>query len=415
MNATCNACPKGDKQVSKLVPPLIPPCHVADHCQRPSLFSNRPRCRSYKGLRWPIILPTNSRPRLHCQCTLIPPSILPLASIVCPELNRLRARLILCNMFQVASRQAPEALSLPMSHYQPVQVPPSLQLPRNLARPAFSEVSRDVIAALEPELADVPLEYIRKHLAGQANQMLTALSLLTLPGSLPRARLPPSIDAPLRPASNTPSSSAFPTHLLAISSSKSPSAPNTPTAASFASQSSSTLSVTIPLYPTHALVLAAHCTLLPPLPRSRPSNHTTAVSLPIVPLTVPSAEVFPLLHAYLHTRRPDTLLASLLPSLASVLPPANVAAGSSAPGKAMYIAQFSSESLLRLAHGLASSAHAHAGAQGALAGLMAHTKAINGLWRNACALGVFDAELWGVMDLAWEIVLTALTRVAERA
>ncbi|KAI0942815.1 hypothetical protein AcV7_002122 [Taiwanofungus camphoratus] len=314
-------------------------------------------------------------------------------------------------MFQVASR--PEALSLPMSHHHATQVPPSVQLPRNLARPTLTEVSRETLVALEPGLADVPIEYIRKHLAGQANQMLAALSLLTIPGSLPRARLPPSIDAPLRPTPNAPSSSAFPTHILAVSSSRgSPSAPNTPTAASFIAQSSPT--ATVPLYATHALVLAAHCTLLPPLPRSRPSNRTATVSLPIVPLSVPSAETFPLLHAYLHTKRPDTLLASLLPSLASAIPQAP-AAGSSAPnGKSVFISQFTSEGLLRLAQMLAGNAVAHAGPQGALGGLMGHAKVVNGLWRNVCALGVFEAELWGVMDVAWEIVLAALTRVAER-
>ncbi|GBE83521.1 hypothetical protein SCP_0505750 [Sparassis crispa] len=313
-------------------------------------------------------------------------------------------------MFQVASRPAPfapEMLSLPAHHQH---VPPSLQLPRTLARPSFNEVSRQTIASLEPELANVPFEYIRNHLAGQANEMLAALKLLSIPSSLPRSRLPPIIDVPVRPTSHSPSSSAFPTHILAISSSKSASSPNTPTAASFAQYTSTP--ATAPLYPTHALVLATHCTLLPALPPSHPSNRTATMSLPLVPLTVPSAETFPVLHAYLHTKRTDTLLGALLPSLASVLPPAPAASGSK--GRAPYVSQFSSDSLLCLAQALASSASAHAGPQGALAGLMNHAKRVNALWRNVCALGVFDAELWAVMDIAWEVVLAALTRVAER-
>ena len=243
--------------------------------------------------------------------------------------------------------------------------------------------------------------------------MLAALSLLTIPSSLPKSRLASSLDAPLRPTQNTPSSQAFPTHILAISSSKSsPSSPSTPTVASFAAQVATASSVTVPLFPTHALVLAAHCTLLPPLPRSRPSNKTATVNLPIVPLSVPSAETFPLLHAYLHTKRPDTLLGSLLPSLASSFPAASSASSSSS--RAIYVSQFTSEHLHRLAQALASMAYSQAGPHGALPGLMAHAKVINGLWRNVCALGVFDAELWGVLDLAWEIILAALTRVAER-
>lgn len=86
----------------------------------------------------------------------------------------------------------------------------------------------------------------------------------------------------------------------------------------------------------------------------------------------------------------------------------------SSSGKSAYVSQFTSDSLLRLAKLLASSAAAQAGPQSPMTGLMAHTKTINGVWRNACALGVFDTELWGVMDLAWEVVLVALTRTVER-
>lgn len=77
------------------------------------------------------------------------------------------------------------------------------------------------------------------------------------------------------------------------------------------------------------------------------------------------------------------------------------------------MSQFSSDKLLRLAQALASAAYTQAGPQGALQGLMAHAKVVNNLWKNTCALGIFDTELWGVMDLAWEIILAALTRVVE--
>lgn len=45
-----------------------------------------------------------------------------------------------------------------------------VQLPRKLARPQFTEVSRSAIARAHPELADVPLEYVRNGLRAQANQ-----------------------------------------------------------------------------------------------------------------------------------------------------------------------------------------------------------------------------------------------------
>ena len=91
------------------------------------------------------------------------------------------------------------------------------------------------------------------------------------------------------------------------------------------------------------------------------------------------------------------------------------ASSSAGSDKLHYVAQFSSEHLMRLAHALAGAAFQRGGAQNAMAGLMAHVKIINGLWQNVCALGVFDAELWGVMDLAWEVVLAAMTKVVEKA
>ncbi|KAI0752840.1 hypothetical protein C8Q80DRAFT_1249115 [Daedaleopsis nitida] len=318
-------------------------------------------------------------------------------------------------MFHVASRHAPipEALNLSSAHghYQhPIEQ--KLNIPRRLARPSFTEPTRDAIARIDPGLASVPLEYVRKTLAANSHEMLTAISLLTLPSSLPCAHLPPSIDAPLRPTPQAPDTSAFPTHVFAILSSRS--SATTPTVASFADRSSLPPSTTVPLFPASALVMAVHCALLPPLPHPhRPSGRRAALTLPIVPLTVPSPETYPLLHAYLHTMRPDTLLASLLPTLAASLPQLAGPSSSAGSAKPAYVAQFSSNQLARLAHALAGAAFQRGGTQGALGGLMAHIKVTNGLWQNVCALGVFDAELWGVMDLAWEVVLAAMTKIVE--
>jgi len=169
---------------------------------------------------------------------------------------------------------------------------------------------------------------------------------------------------------------------------------------------------TVPLYPANALVLATHCTLLPSLPRSRPSNKTAVVTLPIVPLAVPSVETYQFLHEYLHTKRPDVLLRNLLQPLASLIPTADAPSTSST--KAVYMSQFSNKHLYSLAQQLASLAYSRGGSQGAATPLMALARVVNGLWRNTCALGIFDPELWAVMDLAWEVILAALTHVAER-
>ena len=94
--------------------------------------------------------------------------------------------------------------------------------------------------------------------------MLAAVNLLSTPSSLPKSRLPGALDVPIRPSSSMPPREAFPTHILAVTSSKAtPSNPTTPTAASFAAQAQHASSTIVPLYPTHSLVLAVHCTLLP--------------------------------------------------------------------------------------------------------------------------------------------------------
>ena len=52
--------------------------------------------------------------------------------------------------------------------------PSGIQLPRTLSRPAFTDVSRDAIMAVAPELASVPPEYIRRGLRPKAHQYVYA-------------------------------------------------------------------------------------------------------------------------------------------------------------------------------------------------------------------------------------------------
>lgn len=67
-------------------------------------------------------------------------------------------------MFQVASHpiNVPFGPVSPMA--QQFNAPSPVQLPRTLTRPQFKNPSPDAIAAVEPELANVPIEYIRRGL-----------------------------------------------------------------------------------------------------------------------------------------------------------------------------------------------------------------------------------------------------------
>jgi hypothetical protein len=48
--------------------------------------------------------------------------------------------------------------------------PSNVQLPRKLQRPQYMEVPAQNIAAIDPELSHVPVDYVRRGLKNQANQ-----------------------------------------------------------------------------------------------------------------------------------------------------------------------------------------------------------------------------------------------------
>ena len=78
-----------------------------------------------------------------------------------------------------------------------------------------------------------------------------------------------------------------------------------------------TRSKTIRLFPFHGTVIAAHCSRLAILPRSNVSpDEEGSLSLPVLPLTIPHPETFPLLQEYLYTKKMD-ILSSRLASLSS--------------------------------------------------------------------------------------------------
>ncbi|KAJ7825827.1 hypothetical protein B0H14DRAFT_3110722 [Mycena olivaceomarginata] len=246
-------------------------------------------------------------------------------------------------MFQVASH--PAAFPPPREARPPRPPPPALQLPRTLARPPFTDISRDALAAAAPELTAVPAEFIRHGLRAKGPHMQAGIAALA-PSHLP----------------------TYPTHALAIGlpvSKSSPSPADAPQA----------------VFPVHAVVLAAHCAKLPRLPpASPPSSRSSSITLPVLPLALPSPQAFAILHAYMYTHRIDAALGALLPP-SPPRPPST-------------------------RHAL--SAHLLAAAGTSLSALMAHAGHVKELWQDMVALGVYDPALWAAVDLAWEVVLGAM-------
>jgi hypothetical protein len=179
------------------------------------------------------------------------------------------------------------------------------------------------------------------------------------------------------------------------------------------------------LVPTHSIVLAAHCASLPHFPGSAaasldvadanantnanepngeagPSSSTShTYTVPVVPMGIPSPETFVPLSSYLYNGRADQLFAHFMPS--------GVAPEVSAALQALSLAHESTESTgstpahTLIAH-LTTLLSAHLQPQQ----LLQHALRINGLWRNACALGVADEGLWRTMEVMWEVVVGAM-------
>jgi hypothetical protein len=97
-------------------------------------------------------------------------------------------------MFQVAARSANYSAHHAVWQHDdlsPVTSPTrnnfssaDVQLPRTLQRPPYSEVSRDQISAVAPELVDVPAEYIRRTMCVKTAQYVFILFSLSSPRNL---------------------------------------------------------------------------------------------------------------------------------------------------------------------------------------------------------------------------------------
>ncbi|KAI0050342.1 hypothetical protein FA95DRAFT_1487496 [Auriscalpium vulgare] len=243
----------------------------------------------------------------------------------------------------------------------------TVRLPRHLAHPETKEISKEVLAAVEPGIAEVPLEYIHGVLYEAGPSMLKVLG--GVQASPAKDKLPKELSIIVNDLS-----AEMPTHMVAVY-----------------SRLSNTTRRRVTLYPIHNVMFATHCANLPALPPSHPTPPTTPgsrITVPVVPLCLPSPPTFPHLSAYLYGKRADVLLASLLPCA----PPAFDKSGTDEDRQRAAIKQFASK--------LAATYTPHA--------LLQHAMRVNGLWRNACVLGVFDDALWATIDLAWEVLLYAL-------
>ena len=256
----------------------------------------------------------------------------------------------------------------------------SIHLPLALPGPGPDRILEDVdlrTLRLEGEFADGPVGFVVAKLRRVGPALLraaTATSLHIPAGpELPQA-LPCSFPILRGEGVAGLEGLLLPSHLLAI----------------HAPDSARTL-----LLPVHGLVYASLSPALARLAATQPAPVTSTGiptgSLPVVHLNLPSAAAVPLLQGWVYLRSRKALLAGLLPRPPAPDPPAH-GASRSLSGLLNPTAATLTQQLSRLPAGL----------------LLQHVELLHGLWGVVCALGMADAELWGVMRFAWAVVVGAL-------
>ncbi|TFK52989.1 hypothetical protein OE88DRAFT_1656745 [Heliocybe sulcata] len=260
---------------------------------------------------------------------------------------------------------------------KPVPIPrETVTLPRFLERPDYKDIPTQNIVAIEPGLVETPIDYLRDGLEVEGPKMLHTLNAMK-PVPL-ESVLPSEVSVEIKDAA-----SDLPTHMFAVFGRQ-----------PFAKGAPKVNKQKVTLYPVHDIIFASHCAHLPKLRTSKPQKEN--VKLPVVPVCLPSPQTFPILSSYLYTKRVDILLSALLPA-----PPASLSGplGLTSVDETIPDDFFKAQKIA-YAHQVSKTFTARA--------LLQNAMVINGVWRNVCALGVFDDRLWSAMDFAWDACLTAL-------
>ena len=146
------------------------------------------------------------------------------------------------------------------------------------------------------------------------------------------------------------------------------------------------------MYPIHQSILSLYCANLPVLAASVPSltNSESSYEVPVVPLALPNPESFPFLTQFLYLKDTQTLFEAFL----SLMPSKGIPSDLDQPTRYdAFVAEYSTV----LAQNYT------------MQRLASQAAKVHGLWRNAYALGISDIDLQAFFDLAWEILMKALT------
>ncbi len=147
------------------------------------------------------------------------------------------------------------------------------------------------------------------------------------------------------------------------------------------------------MYPIHQSILSLYCANLPVLQTStpQPTNPEAPFEVPVVPLALPNPDSFPFLTQFLYLKDAHSLFEAFL----CLNPSKGIPSDLDQPARYdAFVAEYSTI----LAQNYT------------MQRLASQATKVHGLWRNACALGIFDVDLQAFFDLAWEILMKALSR-----
>lgn len=260
----------------------------------------------------------------------------------------------------------------------------TFQFPRRLVRPQTKAVKQETLAACDlKELKGIPVHFIRQGLAVLGPQYVSHRSApksnLSYEIHCRMAKVCSGIRAPPFTSTNgLPKelvvlahdlSAQMPTHLLAV----------------YAKLENSA-SASMSLYPAHNTILSAYCANMPSLPYSSPpppAQQGGPVRLPVVPVCLPHPPSYAHIQQYLYTKDHVSFLQSMLPSI-----PSQGACGDSSPATPQYVKDFAATFTTQK--------------------ILAFMRNAHGMYRNMCALGVQEDVMWQLLNVAWEILLSAL-------
>lgn len=242
--------------------------------------------------------------------------------------------------------------------------------PRYLDRAIYRGISKAAIAAVDPDLADVPADYIIPRLEVIGPDLLQVIE------SVEATPDKESLSAELSVIVNETRSDQ-PTHVLAVFAPSLPGAPRP-----------------VQIHPIHHIIWATHCASLPPLATTTlpTPDEIGQITIPVITLKIPCLDTFSLVERYLYTKDTLYLLGMLLPTR------------NATPAWLLDIDLHfdADDSELQNFRVMLGKTYTHQK-------LVEHMCTLNGLWKNVIALGISDDRLWDVMDLAWDLLLGALS------